>query len=134
MLKQLTWYSSALSKIRELVIFALIFQFLSLAGCTKSTPGITSEQRSAFDSAPAEIKKMWQDALAADKVNDYTRVQALLLDLQTKEMSKEQQQALVDEFDAYGQRLLAAAEKGNPDAKNALDDWRKARSKTGNRR
>jgi hypothetical protein len=134
MAKQLKLYSRALCRIRELVIFALIFQFLSFAGCTKSTPGITAEQRSAFDSAPAEIKKMWQDALAADKANDYARVQTLLLDLQTKEMTKEQQQALVDEFDAYGQRLLAAAEKGNADAKNALDNWRTARSKTGIRR
>ena len=101
---------------------------LLVAGCGKSSK-ITSEQSNAFDSAPPEVKQTWEKALAADKANDYVTAAASLDSLKKMILSNEQVKALGTERDAFGQRLMKAAEKNDPAAIQAVQNSQKSRTR-----
>jgi hypothetical protein len=102
---------------------------LLVAGCGQKTATITPAQSSAFDSAPPEVKQAWDKALAADKANDYVTAEASLAGLQKMILSDAQTQALNAEHDAFGERLMKAAEKNDPAAIQAVLNDRKSKTR-----
>jgi hypothetical protein len=99
--------------------FALM---LLCAGCGPKAPTLSSQDMKAFESAPAEVKQTWEKALAADRANDYVNAAALLNSLEQMTLSDPQKQALAVERDAFGQRLMKAAEKNDPAAVKAIQN------------
>src|SRR5271170_1406755 len=83
----------------------LAIVLLVVGGCGNQTIKLTSEERRAFESAPAEVKQAWENALAADKANDYVNAQKLLDGLKQMQLNDEQKQALDAESAAFHQRL-----------------------------
>ena len=61
---------------------ALLGMLLLCAGCGDKTSRINGDQAKAFDSAPAEVKQVWEKALAADKAGDYLTAATALDGLQ----------------------------------------------------
>lgn len=101
---------------------------LLCAGCGPKAPTLSSQDMKAFESAPAEVKEAWQKALAADKANDYVTAAALLNSLEQMTLSDSQKQALEVEREAFGQRLMQAAEKNDPAAVKAIQSSTPSRS------
>lgn len=100
-----------------------------VAGCGQHVTKVTAEQNKAFDSAPAEVKQTWEKALAADKANDYVNAAAALDSLRKMTLSDQQSQALEAERAAFGERLMQAAEKGDPAAVQAVQNSQKSRTR-----
>jgi hypothetical protein len=100
---------------------------LVLVGCSKSGPSgkISS---SAFDSAPADVKQLWNDGLNAWKAHRYNDAAASLIALQGKagSLSTQQTEELNQARDEFGREAFAAANKGNPDATQAVLAMRSA--------
>jgi len=107
----------------------LAIVLLVVGGCGNQTIKLTSEERRAFESAPAEVKQAWENALAADKANDYVNAQKLLDGLKQMQLNDEQKQALDAESAAFHQRLWQAAEKNDPAAVQAVLEINKASSR-----
>ncbi len=107
--------SRRLAEITALVLVAL------LCACSKSGPG-KDISSSAFDSAPADIKQLWTDCLAAWKKHQYAVAATNFVVLQTKSASFPPQQAeeLAKVRDTFGQEVLAASEKNAPGADEAI--------------
>jgi len=93
-----------------------IFVLLLGVGCGHSQLKSTASESKAFDSAPAEVKLAWEQALAADKANDYATTHKLLESLRQMQLNEDQKQALEKERTAFGQRLWAAVKKNDPAA------------------
>ena len=93
-----------------------IFALLLGAGCGQSQLKSTASESKAFDSAPAEVKLAWEQALAADKANDYATTHKLLESLRQMQLKDDQKQAVETERTAFRQRLWAAAKKNDPAA------------------
>lgn len=93
-----------------------IFALLLGAGCGPSQLKSTASESKAFDSAPADVKLAWEQALAADKANDYATTHKLLESLRQMQLNDNQKQAVEKERTAFGQRLWAAAKKNDPAA------------------
>jgi hypothetical protein len=100
-----------------------------VAGCGQHAVKLTEDQSKAFDSAPAEVKQTWEKALAADKANDYVTAAATLDSLTKMTLSDQQSQALAAERAAFGERLMQAAEKGDPAAIQAAQNSQKSRTR-----
>ena len=92
------------------------FALLIGAGCGQSQLKLTASDSKAFDSAPAEVKLAWEQALAADKANDYATTHKLLESLRKMQLKDDQKQAVEKECTEFGQRLWAAAKKNDPAA------------------
>ncbi len=99
---------------------------LLLVGCGRGTkaPPASAADVAAFDQAKPELKQTWQDALAADKKNDYATAHKLLTSLQTQELSTDQREAVKKVFANLSERLRAALENGDPAAQKALQEIR----------
>ncbi len=98
------------------------FALILTAGCGPKAPTLSSSDRKAFDSAPAEVKQTWEKALAADKANDYVKAQNLLDSLAKMPLSNDQSNALQIESGTFGARLWQAAEKNDPAAVKAVQE------------
>ena len=99
------------------------------AGCGQHVAKLTADQSQAFDRAPADVKQTWEKALAADKANDYVTAAATLDSLMKMTLNDQQSQALAAERAAFGQRLMQAAEKGDPAAIQAAQNSQKSRTR-----
>ncbi len=99
-----------------------IFALLLGAGCGKSQLKLTASESKAFASAPAEVKLAWEQALAADKANDYANTHKLLESLRQMQLNADQMQAVEMESAAFGQRLWAAAKNNDPAAVKVVRD------------
>lgn len=100
---------------------------LLAAGCGDHAPQLTSEQSKSFDSAPPEVKQVWDKAIAADKANDYETAGALLDSLLKMNLTDQQKQALNAERNAFSERLMKAVDKNDPAAIKAVQDSQKAK-------
>jgi hypothetical protein len=92
-----------------------------LVGCSKGGPS-KSVSSSAFDSAPADVKQPWSDALASWKSHRYPDAAKNFASLQAKNssLSKEQADELTKAVDEFGQEVFAAANKGDAGATEAV--------------
>ena len=99
---------------------------LLLSGCHDQT-GSSAANTKAFASASPEVRAAWDIAIAADKTNGYAAAYLTSLQLTTApELTPEQRQAASDLCGAVYKRMVAAAEKNDPGAKQALDEVRDA--------
>jgi hypothetical protein len=93
---------------------------LALAGCGKGASG--GRGGPAFDSAPAEIKAVWEKAVADDKANNYESAllgyQQILL--RRDQLSPAQAKAATEASANLYQRVAEARDKGDEAAKQAL--------------
>jgi hypothetical protein len=97
---------------------------LVAAGCgqKQSNANLTAADLKAFDSAPVEAKQIWVSAMEAAKTNDYVGAETMLFMLIRQDISEPQKQAANRQIGAVHQRLLAAVEKGDPEAQKALQE------------
>jgi hypothetical protein len=99
---------------------------LLCAGCKKSgTAGPAAAEIKAFDTAPPEVKQMWQAAVAADHTNDYAAGITLYYSLMREELTPEQQAVVAKLSTNLKQRMSDAADKGDPAAQAALQELRR---------
>ena len=119
--------SKTLTLVAPLALLCLAL--VLVAGCGQKTAKLMADQNKAFDSAPAEVKQTWKNALAADKANDYVAAAASLDSLKKMILSDEQGKVLEAERDAFGQRLIQAIDKNNPSAIQAVKNSQKARTR-----
>ena len=113
--------------VAPLLAGGLLAIFLT-TGCGEHAPKLTSQQSKAFDNAPADVKETWDKALAADKANDYVTAAALLDNLKKMYLSDEQAKALDAERITFGERLMQAVDKNDPQAIKAAQNSQKTRS------
>lgn len=100
---------------------AILFAVLTLLGCSKSGPA-KDIGASAFDSAPADVKQLWTDAMTAWKNHRYADAATSFVSLQGKSasLSSQQTDALTKAVDEFGQEAFAAANKGDAGATEAV--------------
>jgi hypothetical protein len=98
-------------------------------GCGQSSIKLSSSDKQAFEQANADVKQMWERALAADKAKDYPTAQSLLDSLGQMQLTEPQKQALATEREAFNQRLWQAAEKNDPAAVKAVQASQKSRNR-----
>jgi len=126
---QLFW-SRAVNKsfIVKTCLFFLVVS--ALAGCSKSSDAIASSRSKAFDSASPQIKTAWENAIAAAKSHDYalaiTGLNSLASDTN---LTAEQLQAVRDTGRAVSDEMRAALNRGDENAKKAVEDMRQMRSR-----
>jgi hypothetical protein len=118
--------SKTLTLVAPLALLCLAL--VLVAGCGQKTAKLTADQNKAFDSAPAEVKQTWKNALAADKANDYVTAAASLDSLKKMILSDEQGKVLEAEREAFGQRLMKAVDKNNPAALQAVQNSKKTQN------
>ena len=122
--------TTAYSLIKTLIVTALAIcvssgAVLLCAGCKQSGPaGPTTSDTKAFDSAPPEVKQMWQAALAADHTNDYAGGITLYYSLMREDLTPEQQAVVAKLSTNLKQRMSDAADKGDSAAKAAVQELR----------
>jgi hypothetical protein len=102
---------------------------LLIVGCGQRKITLSKTQTEMFDEAPAEIKQVWDKALMADQTNDYLNAQNLLDSLASMNLNSQQAQALSEELASFQQRLLKAADKGDPAAVKAIQEMNKSKRK-----
>jgi hypothetical protein len=97
----------------------LLIAGVALAGCGKGKSGSGA---GGFDSASAGIKAAWAKAVEDDKANNYGPAvmgyRQILL--QRDQLSPDQAKAAEEAYGKVYQRLVDAADKGDPAAKQAL--------------
>jgi hypothetical protein len=106
--------------------FAVLFLAAAvLCGCSKSGPS-KNIASSAFDSAPADVKQLWNDALASWKNHRYPDAAKSFVSLQARNsaLSKEQADELTKAMDEFGQEAFTAANKGDAGATQAVQALR----------
>lgn len=97
----------------------LILAALFFAGCGKKSNGTNGQ---AFENASPAIKSIWDQAVAADKTNDYYTAATGYNKLVAKETdltSKQFNEVLSASRDLM-QRMMTAADNGDAAAKQAL--------------
>jgi|GEM_PF-1812330 len=89
-------------------------------GCREKGPKLDAAAAQAFDSAPAEVKQTWEKALSAVESNDYVQAQTLLSGMTQLPLNEAQIKALGEERSVFGARVMAAAEKNDTAAIQAV--------------
>ena len=98
-----------------------------MTGCgrQKAPSDITSADKQAFDSAPAEIKQVWIKGLEAVNTNDYAMAQNLFYSLLSQDLSAAQRQAVTKETTIVMDRVYSGVEKGDPTALKTMEEMRR---------
>jgi hypothetical protein len=98
-----------------------------MTGCgrQKVPSDLSSSDKQAFDSAPAEIKQVWIKGLEAVNTNDYAMAQNLFYSLLSQDLSPAQKQAVTKETTIVMDRLYSGVEKGDPTALKAMEEMRR---------
>ncbi len=95
---------------------------LTCSGCRGGKTGaLSGKEQHAFDGASPELTQSWAGALDASKTNDYFGAETLLYRLMRQGINPEQKQAVEHELTIVNDRLTAALDKGDAEAKAALD-------------
>ncbi len=111
----------AFSQLATLAIGLLLLP----VGCGhKSGSQLSSADQAAFDQATPEVKAAWIQASEAVKTNGYVTAYNLFYDLGSADLTAEQKQAVIKASTALNEQLLAAVDKGDPAAQEALAEMR----------
>jgi hypothetical protein len=94
-----------------------------LSGCSKNGPS-RSISSSAFASAPADVKQLWNDAMTAWKGHRYPEAAKSFVSLKAATLSTQQADELVKAMDEFGQEAFVAANKGDAAATEAVQTLR----------
>lgn len=111
---------------KSLHLVGLLAAVLIFAGCGDSGFTLTKQERAAFNSATPEVKQLWEDALKADKANDYLTAGEKFRALLTNNISADQLVAVQTALGAFNIRLNDAAAKGDAAAQKALESAKAA--------
>jgi hypothetical protein len=105
--------------------FALFLALAALvASCSKSPSSISGRSK-VFDSAPAAVKESWTRAVAFAQTNDYAGATTLLMGLRKQELTPAQSAAVDASLKTVMEAMYAAAERGDPAAKQAIDELKR---------
>jgi hypothetical protein len=112
---------------RIFAVISLLIVVATLPACSKSGAGKTISSTS-FDSAPADVKKMWTDSMAAWKSHRYEEAATSFASLENTatNLSPQQKDDLTRAVDEFGQEAFAAANKGDAEATKAVQTLRGA--------
>jgi len=83
--------------------------------------------KSAFNHAAPDIKQVWNQAIAADRANNYVAANTNYASLLIRQISAEQQVAVHTALGALNQRMQNAAVKGDAIAQKAIEDLKNLR-------
>ena len=111
---------------RAAAAFSAALTLLLGCGHQSGSQKLTDSELKALDAATPEIKQMWSAALEASKTNDYAGGMLLLNKLLTQDLSPAQREAVSKQSTALKQRLDAAVDKGDPEARKALEELRQS--------
>jgi len=108
---------------------------LMIAGCSKSELKVEMKS-SAFDSAPGELKQLWDNAAGKLAGKDYVGAAEALVSLQDRSatMTEEQQAAVKVAWNDLGNYAFKAANEGDNGALAAVQLMRNSKYGDGNRR
>jgi hypothetical protein len=117
---------------RELT--AALLAIAIFCGCSKSGPG-KNISSPAFDSAPAETKQLWTDAMSAWKSHRYPDAAKSFVSLQTTatNLSPQQKDELTKAVDEFGQEAFTKANNGDAEATRAVQALNTASRRAGGR-
>jgi hypothetical protein len=92
-----------------------------LPGCSKSGPS-GNVQASAFDSAPADVKQLWNDAMSSWKAHHFAQAADKFVAVKGRsgELSAPQVEALTRAIDEFGSETFKAANNGDAEATKAV--------------
>jgi hypothetical protein len=98
-----------------------------MSGCgrQKTPSDISSLDKQAFDSAPAEVKQVWIRGLEAVNTNDYATAQNLFYSLLSQDLSPAQRQAVTKETSIVMDRVYSGVERGDPAALKTMEEMRR---------
>lgn len=116
------------------VIISFLLCGLFITGCgfggSPNPQRLASKYDKAFGSADAEAKGMWDGAKSAMQTNGYV---AALQNLESliayTNVSPEQVTAARETVNAVSDKMYAAANKGDAAAKDAIEEYRKVRTR-----
>lgn len=101
-----------------------------LLGCGANPQSAASRGAKAFQSAPPETKAAWNTAMAAIKTNGYAPALKALDDVLAQPGLTPEQGAVVKQTStALSDQMYEAANKGDANAKAALDELRKLKGR-----
>jgi hypothetical protein len=83
--------------------------------------------KAAFKDAAPELKQIWDQAVAADKSNDYLAANTNYFALLSREISSEQFVVVKSALGALNERMQAAAANGDAAAQKAIEDLKTLR-------
>jgi len=99
----------------------MMFVAVIAVGCGRGVS--PSAANKAFDTAPPAVKATWEKAMAASQTNNYTMSIALLRSLRTEpSLTPKQREALADTTSSITEKMMDAANRGDADAKKAMED------------
>lgn len=101
--------------------FACLLAALMLVACGSQS------DKSAFKNAAPELKQVWDQAVTADKANNYLAANTNYFSLLSREISAEQFVLVQSALGALNGRMQAAAAKGDAAAQQAVDDLKRLR-------
>jgi hypothetical protein len=94
-------------------------------GCKKDAASLGAEGSKAFQSAPADVKQKWDQAVAALNSKDYAKAIITLQDLKSvPTITPEQLKAVEQTATAASDQMYEAANKGDAGAQKAINDLR----------
>jgi hypothetical protein len=96
-----------------------------LASCGANPQSAASRGDKAFQSAPAEVKAAWQLATASLQTNNFATTLDTLKRLHGAGLTPEQMKAIEETATATSDKMYAAANAGDPNAKKALEELRR---------
>jgi len=92
-----------------------------LCGCGNSEYKLSQQDLAAFKDAPPEKQQAWEQALKADKANDYLTASTGYRSLLTKDITPDQLVAVQTALGGLNLRINGAAAKGDTSAQKALE-------------
>jgi hypothetical protein len=107
-------------------VIAVVVQ-AALIGCGKSTSSVSSSGAKLFQTADADSKAKWEKGMELAKADDYVGAILTLRSLYVQpNLSPEQKKAIEDAQKVVSDKMYQASNKGDPKAKAAIEELRKA--------
>ena len=122
-------YNVRMKHLPGLIVVCLAAITMLATGCGKHAKVDASEQGKALESASSQTQAEWKLAVEAAKTNDYAAAYLMLRKLQGQtDLTPEQHTAVDAKLTQVNDAMLAAVQKGDPEAKKAFDEikrhWR----------
>jgi ABC-type glycerol-3-phosphate transport system substrate-binding protein len=105
-------------------LFRIAALLVLAAGCSKPNPSAVAAAHSQL--FPADpLKTEWETAMAALQTNGYIVAETALYKMQRENPNAQQLQAIDETLRALNEQIIAAANKGDPGANQALQELKK---------
>ena len=106
-----------------LACFAM-FSAVVLCGCGQGSRKLTAADLKAFEGASPELKQSWAQAQSSSATNDYVLAILTLRSMLSRNLSKEQMDAVQHAIITCDGKLMKAADRGDVAAQKALETLR----------